>query len=101
MKDKKFTDALARIAAPGALLFHEPMCAHTTFRVGGPADCYVEVSSAEKLKELISFLASEQEPFFVLGNGSNLLVSDDGYRGTILSLSKHFARIEVLPSDPQ
>ena len=101
MKDKKFTDALARIAGPGALLFHEPMRAHTTFRVGGPADCYVEVSSAEKLKELISFLASEQEPFFVLGNGSNLLVSDDGYRGTILSLSKHFARIEVLPSDPQ
>ncbi|MBQ7564451.1 MAG: UDP-N-acetylmuramate dehydrogenase [Lachnospiraceae bacterium] len=97
MENKGFIEeSLSRIADPGALLLNEPMRLHTTFRVGGNADFYIEVSSAEQLKDLVSFLSKQRTPFFVLGNGSNLLVSDAGYRGVILSLSKYFQRIEVL-----
>ncbi|MDD2978403.1 MAG: UDP-N-acetylmuramate dehydrogenase [Hespellia sp.] len=66
----------------------EPMKAHTTFRVGGPADFFVSVQSTEELKGILDVCREEKLPYYVLGNGSNLLVGDKGYRGIIIQIYK-------------
>ena len=66
---------------------------HTTFRVGGPADFFVSVKTAQELAQITALLKERDIPFFLLGNGSNLLVSDAGYRGAILQLTGDLAQI--------
>ena len=66
---------------------------HTTFRVGGPADFFVSVKNKNALVGVLSFLHENKVPYFLLGNGSNLLVSDAGYRGVILQLTDELAQI--------
>ena len=77
---------LQRIAGEQAVRLQEPMSAHTTFRIGGPADYFVEAGNESVLKELLLLCKETETPFFILGNGSNLLVSDEGYRGVMISL---------------
>ena len=77
---------LQRIAGEQAVRQQEPMSAHTTFRIGGPADYFVEAGNESVLKELLLLCQETETPFFILGNGSNLLVSDEGYRGVMISL---------------
>lgn len=72
---------------------NEPMSAHTTFKTGGVADVFVEPSGIEELKETLKLL--QGEPFYLIGNGSNLLVSDDGLRGIALHLAAGFDDITV------
>ena len=66
------------------ILENEPMSRHTMFRVGGPADCFVRITQAAQLTQLVKLLHRERENYYIVGNGSNLLVSDIGYRGAIL-----------------
>lgn len=66
----------------------EPLSAHCTFRTGGDCDVFVEVSSAQALCELISFANKNTVRYFVLGNGSNVLFSDEGYEGVILHIGQ-------------
>lgn len=73
----------------------EPMKNHTTFRIGGPADYYLCPHSTEELQNVIKICKEENLPFFVQGNGSNLLVSDKGYRGVVIQLGKNFSDLEV------
>lgn len=73
----------------------EPMDQHTTFKVGGPADCLVELENAEELKKVQRYLRLIEEPFFVLGNGSNLLVGDQGFRGVVLQIGPKMSAIRV------
>lgn len=77
------------------ILENEPMCRHTTFRIGGEAECFVRISSETQLEKLIPYFNQVEVPYFILGNGSNLLVSDDGYHGVILQLGNCFNKIEV------
>ena len=77
------------------LLFQEPMSRHTTFRVGGEAECIVMVETQEELSQLIPYLSRSGQEYFVLGNGSNLLVGDKGYQGVILKLGKRMQQILV------
>lgn len=77
------------------LLFHEPMSGYTTFRVGGEAACVVIVETEEELASLISYLGQLEQEYFILGNGSNLLVGDKGYRGVIVKLGGRMAKICV------
>lgn len=67
---------------------NEPMSEHTSFKLGGPADIFVTVDSKEKLSAALKVLKDQKVPYFVLGKGSNLLVSDKGIEGAVLSLSK-------------
>ena len=60
---------------------NEPMSAHTTFRVGGPADKYYIPEDIDELTRLVLDCKSRGIPYYIIGNGSNLLVSDAGYRG--------------------
>lgn len=73
----------------------EPMKKHTSFRVGGPAKVFLTVHSEEVLAKIMMALKERKLPYFVLGNGSNLLVSDKGYNGIMIYLGEEFANIEV------
>lgn len=77
------------------VLRKEPMCRHTTFRVGGEAQCFVRISNKEQLMRVIPYLQQVGIPFFILGNGSNLLVGDKGYPGVILQIGDKMNRISV------
>lgn len=68
------------------ILLNEPMYKHTTFRVGGEAQCLVRISESGQLEKLIPYLRKVEVPYFILGNGSNLLVGDKGYEGIILQI---------------
>ena len=71
----------------------EPMKKHTTFRIGGPADYYLCPHSTEELQKILQICRENKMEFFVLGNGSNLLVSDKGYQGVVIQLWKNFSDI--------
>lgn len=73
----------------------EPMKGHTTFRIGGPADYLLVPDSPEKLSQILRLCRREKLPYFILGNGSNLLVSDSGYRGVVVQLFRNMSRITV------
>lgn len=80
---------------PENVLLLEPMAAHTTFKVGGPADFYLKINSKQQLVKTVPYLNALGLPYFVLGNGSNLLVSDNGYQGVILEIGAEFGGITV------
>ena len=73
----------------------EPMSEHTTFRIGGPADLYVVPDDVEEVADVIAACREEHVPYFVLGCGSDLLVSDDGYRGVIVALADGLTNVSV------
>lgn len=73
----------------------EPMHRHTTFRVGGRASLYVKAASADELIQVINIAKSANTDFFLIGNGSNLLVSDDGFDGIIIELGEAMSNITV------
>ena len=76
-------------------LYNEPMKLHTTFRTGGPADRYCSVSSGQELLEVLRELEEGGETPIIIGNGSNLLVSDQGLRGTVVEIGDRFREIRV------
>lgn len=88
-------DYIRTIVPEERLLFHEPMSRHTTFRVGGEAECVAVVETKEELSQLVSYLGRIEQDYFVLGNGSNLLVGDKGYRGIILKLGPRLSAVGV------
>ena len=88
-------DYIRTIVPEERLLFHEPMSRHTTFRVGGEAECMAVVETKEELSQLVSYLGRIEQEYFVLGNGSNLLVGDKGYRGIILKLGSRLSAVGV------
>lgn len=77
------------------ILADEPMAAHTTFRVGGPADYLVSPQTPEQVRDVIGLCRRERVPFMVIGNGSNLLVSDRGYRGVLIRLLDNYQSVTV------
>ena len=77
------------------ILVAEPMKNHTTFRIGGLADALALPKTPEEVAEVVRFCHEHAQPYYVLGNGSNLLVSDEGYRGLVLQLYRNFNDIQV------
>ena len=77
------------------VLKDELMKKHTTFRVGGPADWLVTPTAEEQIREVVNLLRTENVPYYVMGNGSNLLVGDKGYRGVIIQLGKNLSQIRM------
>lgn len=70
------------------MLLNEELKKHTSFKIGGPADLFIYINNLSSGKALINLINKRNTPFFALGNGTNLLVSDEGYRGIVLSFSK-------------
>lgn len=73
----------------------EPMNRHTTFRIGGNADYFVKPGNADEVAAVIAVCREYSIPYFILGNGSNLLVSDDGYRGMIINIMDNMDSVTV------
>lgn len=95
MVSEAVVQALKQYVPEENICLQEPMAGHTTFRIGGPADCLVELESEEQLIRVQNYLNKVELPYFILGNGSNLLVSDEGYRGVVLRIGSGMNRISV------
>ncbi|MDE7132205.1 MAG: UDP-N-acetylmuramate dehydrogenase [Lachnospiraceae bacterium] len=88
-------DYIKTIIPRERILFHEPMNQHTTFRVGGEAECFFFIQQEEELVKLIPYLNQIEQDYFILGNGSNLLVGDKGYRGIVLKFDGPMEQIRM------
>ena len=87
--------SLCTITKEENILRDEPMCRHTTFRVGGPADYFVTPQSVEEIRGTLALCRKENVPYYIIGNGSNLLVSDAGYRGVVVQIYKEMNEVKV------
>lgn len=90
---------LCAIAGSEYVLIDEPLKKHTTFRIGGPADFFVTPHSEEEIVKIVELCKTTRTPWYILGNGSNLLVSDKGFRGVIIQLFKNFNKVTVEGTD--
>ena len=80
----------------GNLLLNESMSKHTTFGIGGKTDCYIMPKTTNQLKKVLKYSTKNKINTFFMGSGSNLLVSDDGYDGIVISLKKTFKKLKIL-----
>jgi UDP-N-acetylmuramate dehydrogenase len=74
----------------GRISLNEPLAGFTTFRIGGEADYYVEPSDSDDALNIVRYLNKQGVPFYVMGNGSNVLISDEGIRGVVINLEASF-----------
>lgn len=86
---------LRAIVGEDNLLVDEPMSEHTTFEVGGPADYYVIPEDFDEVRDVVAACREANVPFFILGYGSDLLVSDEGYRGVIVAVADGLVGVSV------
>lgn len=93
--EDSFLKQLIQVLPEERIKLKEPMTNHTSLHIGGEADYLVLPISIEEVRAIISLCKQEQMPFYIMGNGSNLLVSDLGYRGLILKLGEDFSNIKV------
>lgn len=91
----EFYNQLITVIEEERILTEEPMKKHTTFRVGGNADYFVMPKNAKEIKEIVRTCQNAGMPYYVLGNGSNLLVGDKGYRGVMLQIYKQMNGILI------
>ena len=74
----------------------EPLSRHTTFKIGGTADAYIKVTTLSSLSAILKECEESDIDYLILGNGSNVLVSDDGYRGVVIRLDGDFRKISLV-----
>ena len=92
--EKKIYHKLVQIVGEERVRTDEPMKSHTTFRVGGPADLFVTPETSEEVRAVVDMCRSEEIDCHIIGNGSNLLVSDRGVRGVVVQIAKVMNKIE-------
>ena len=93
--NQSFYDKLNNVIGKDSILIDEPMSRHTTFRVGGPADFFVTPKVKEEVRDVIRICKEAGMPYYIIGNGSNLLVSDAGYRGVIVQIYKEMNEVKA------
>ena len=93
--NQSFYDKLNNVIGKDSILIDEPMSRHTTFRVGGPADFFVIPKAKEEVRDVVRICKEAGMPYYIIGNGSNLLVSDAGYRGVIVQIYKEMNEVKV------
>ena len=93
--NQNFYDKLNNVIAKDSILIDELMSRHTTFRVGGPADFFVTPKAKEEVRDVIRICKEAGMPYYIIGNGSNLLVSDAGYRVVIVQIYKEMNEVKV------
>lgn len=93
--EKEIVHFMYEIVGKENLLLEEPMKNHTTFKVGGPAMYYLIPHTTEEVKKLIELLKENSIPYTIIGNGSNLLVGDKGYRGAIIHIAENLNSIYI------
>lgn len=91
---QELIDRLTELLGDNKIKLKEPLSKHTTFRIGGVADCIVMPSTDEELSSAIKLIKENNAPYYIMGNGSNILASDEGFRGVIIWLYDSFNEIE-------
>lgn len=86
---------LVSFVGEDAVTANESMSRHTTFRIGGPADFFITPHSIAETQSLLAFLREEGISFYIIGNGSNLLISDEGVRGVVISFGRAMSCISI------
>ena len=86
---------LSRFIPADRIFANEPMSRHTSFKIGGPADTYVQPASREELVRIISECKSHSAPFVVIGHGTNILVPDEGLRKAVIQLYPHLSECRL------
>ena len=92
---QEFYEKLSKIVRKEQILEEEPMKKHTTFRIGGPAEHLILPQTTEEIADVIKLCRQEEIPWYIVGNGSNLLVADEGVRGVVIQLLRNFNQIQV------
>lgn len=98
MIDRAIETELLKFLRPEQILFDALMSEHTTFKIGGRADLLLLPSSMNEVQKIFQTLNEHKIPFTILGNGSNVLVSDKGIRGAVIKFNGNFSRIELRDS---
>lgn len=93
--ENHFYQELNRILPENRIKQKEDLKNHTSLHIGGEADYFVTPTGVEEIKAVLSLCRQENMPYYIIGNGSNLLVSDSGYRGLILKLGGNFSSISI------
>lgn len=93
--NKSLENRLKLIAGDSNVRCDEPMSSHCTFRAGGTAKYYVIPDEYTKVRDVLRLCVEENIPYYVIGNGSNLLVQDDGFDGVIIEIDSALAEIEI------
>ncbi|MDI3309976.1 MAG: UDP-N-acetylmuramate dehydrogenase [Thermoanaerobacterium sp.] len=99
---EKIVEMLKKVISDENIYINEPMWRHTSFRIGGPADVLVIPQSVDELIKVMDLIKSENIPYFILGNGTNVIVSDKGIRGVVIKLTairKIYVDGEVIVSE--
>lgn len=91
--EQKIYKAICNITGEKQVLMEEPMKYHTTFRTGGAAQYFIKPKNAEEVRQLIAICKEFDVPYYVVGNGSNLLVSDEGFRGVVIRIGNDMSNI--------
>lgn len=97
--NEDFYQNLKNILKEEQILIEEPLAKHTTFQIGGPAEFLLLPENNNQVATLFKLCKEKNMPFYVIGNGSNLLVSDKGYRGTIIKIGQNMSNIVIQESD--
>lgn len=95
MKKNDIAKILSEEIPESMIRIDEPMNTHTSFKIGGPADIYVAPATTQQLQFIIKVCQDHQIPYFIIGNGSNLLVKDGGYRGVMIEIFRNMNAITV------
>jgi len=93
--DSLFLDKLYKCLNEDQVLLNEPMKNHTSFKIGGPCDYFVKPNSIKELQQVLDLCKEFSVEIFVLGNGSNLLVTDKGFRGVVIQVFKNFNFVHI------
>lgn len=96
-----FYQKLKDILSENQILIDEPLKKHTTFEVGGPASFLILPDNISQIEESVKLCNQENIPFYVIGNGSNLLVSDKGFIGVIIKIGKSYSNITITKSNEE
>ena len=89
-----YNNFIQNISADRVLL-SEPMSKHTSFKIGGNADIFVIAKNIEEIKYILKYVKTQNIPLFILGNGTNLLVRDNGIRGVVLKINMQDVNVGV------
>lgn len=95
MDKRAIVDYFTKVAGKENVLVDEPMKNHTSFKLGGPADVLVTPRDKEQLVLILNYCNENSVPFYVIGNGSNLIVRDKGIRGVVIKLFNNYNNISV------